>query len=130
MEKRLAGLTQRYVVPFLSYLIFTLTPAPADPNKRLLPPQALQPHPRITLRRSDYPRHVLSRKSMGKHWGCRALSDVVGIGETATLKLAQVSMKSLKCEFDWIVGKYDVLRSIVRVSFLISSTIHPHKAEH
>ena len=25
------------------------------------------------------------------HWGCRDLGDIVGIGETATLKLAQVS---------------------------------------
>ena len=27
---------------------------------------------------------------MGVHWGCRDLGDIVGIGETATLKLAQV----------------------------------------
>ena len=28
---------------------------------------------------------------MGVHWGRRDLGDIVGIGETATLKLAQVS---------------------------------------
>ena len=28
---------------------------------------------------------------MGVHWGCRGLGDIVGIGETVTLKLAQVS---------------------------------------
>ena len=27
---------------------------------------------------------------MGVHWGCQDLGDIVGIGETATLKLAQV----------------------------------------
>ena len=37
-----------------SCLIFTLTPAPADPNTHLLLPWALQPHPRITLGRSDH----------------------------------------------------------------------------
>ena len=45
----------RISFPLPSYLIFTLTPAPADPNMRLLFPRALQPHPRITLGRSDRP---------------------------------------------------------------------------
>ena len=41
--------------PLPSCLIFTLTPAPADPNTRLLLPRALQPHPRITIGRSGHP---------------------------------------------------------------------------
>ena len=41
--------------PLPSCLIFTLTPAPADPNMHLLLPRALQPHPCITLRCSDHP---------------------------------------------------------------------------
>ena len=28
---------------------------------------------------------------MEVHWGCRGLGDIVGIGDTVTLKLAQVS---------------------------------------
>ena len=79
-------LAVRISFPLPSCLIFTLTPAPADPNMHFLLPRALQPHPRIALRRSDHPQQVLSRKSLGKHWGCRALSDVVGIGETVRLE--------------------------------------------
>ena len=41
--------------PLPSYLILTLTPAPVDPNRRLLLPQKLQSHPRITLGSSDHP---------------------------------------------------------------------------
>ena len=48
-------LAVRISFPLPSYLIFTLTPAPADPNRRLLLPRAFQPHPRITLGRSDHP---------------------------------------------------------------------------
>ena len=47
-------LAVRISFPLPSCLIFTLTPAPADPNMRFLPPRALQPHPRITLGRSDH----------------------------------------------------------------------------
>ena len=32
---------------------------------------------------------------MGVHWGCQDLGDIVGIGETATLKLAQVSVENI-----------------------------------
>ena len=45
----------RISFPLPSSLIFTLTPAPADPNMRLLLPRALQPHPRITIGCSDHP---------------------------------------------------------------------------
>ena len=41
--------------PLPSCLIFTLTPAPADPNMRLLLPRELQSHPCITLGCSDHP---------------------------------------------------------------------------
>ena len=46
-------LAVRISFPLPSCFIFTLTPAPADPNMRLLP-RALQSHPRITLGRSDH----------------------------------------------------------------------------
>ena len=46
-------LAVRISFPLSSYLNFTLTPALADPNMRLLP-RALQPHLRITLGRSDH----------------------------------------------------------------------------
>ena len=44
----------RISFPLPSYPIFTLTPAPADPNRLLLLPWALQSHPRVTLRSSDH----------------------------------------------------------------------------
>ena len=47
-------LAVRISFPLPSYLIFTLTPAPADPNRHLLP-RALQSHPRVTLGSSDHP---------------------------------------------------------------------------
>ena len=48
-------LAVRISFPLPSCFIFTLTPAPADPNTRLLLPRELQPHPRITIGRSDHP---------------------------------------------------------------------------
>ena len=47
-------LAVRISFPLPFCFIFTLTPAPADPNMRLLPPRALHPHPRIILGRSDH----------------------------------------------------------------------------
>ena len=76
--------------PLPSCLILTLTPVPTDRNRRRLLPRALQSHPRI-FRRSEHPQHVLSHKSMGTHWRYRALGNIVEIGKTVTLKLAQVS---------------------------------------
>ena len=40
-------LAVRTSFPLPSYLIFTLTPVPTDPNRRLLPLWVLQPHPLI-----------------------------------------------------------------------------------
>ena len=88
-----SDLAVRTPSPLPSYLIFTLTPAPADPNRHLLLPWELQSHPRVTLGSGDHPQYVRYHKSMGVHWGSRDLGDIVGIGATATLKPAQVSSK-------------------------------------
>ena len=44
----------RISFPLPSYPIFTLTPAPADPNRLLLLSWALHSHPRVTLGSSDH----------------------------------------------------------------------------
>ena len=62
---------------------------------------------------------------MGAHWGCRNLGDIVGIGETATLKLAQVSSKVTEV---WIrLDGWANMMYYDRKSFF--PIIHPQKTE-
>ena len=55
---------------------------------------------------------------MGVHWGCRDLGDIIGVGETATLKLAQMSSEFTEV---WVrLDGWEMrFTTIVRVSFLL-----------